>query len=205
MAAFDLGLIDGNDWDAAALDAVELAITTRGTDALTTAQRTALSGANRPTSRVVYDTDLLRWFYWDGAAWIPIDRTGSIVARSAITAAQSGITTVADITGLSVTWTAAANRWYTITVEMFLYSSVGGDVAQIQIATPANVFIQLGQGTVTQSPLGQRFRTEIDVNPGAGSKTYKVRVSRAAGTGSLTVDALASYPAFIRVVDAGPV
>lgn len=126
------------------------------------------------------------------------------VGYAEITAAQT-FTTLADVTGLSVTFTAAASRYYKISVHGLLRSSVANDVAQLVIANAANTTLNVGQVVCANTTFAVGAPVSFVAQPAAGSVTYKVRCVRSSGTGTVTLDAAATYPAFILVEDIGKV
>lgn len=126
------------------------------------------------------------------------------IATTSKTTQQSGITTVTDITSFSVTFTAVAGRRYRITVNALAFSSVTGDVAQLQLTSnDGATVLQLAQVALGTSNMGVSCVILAYITPSAGSVTYKVRLLRNAGTGTLTFDCGAVYPARIVVEDVG--
>ncbi len=61
---------------------------------------------------------------------------------------------------------------------------------------------QLTQGNVIGSANGVEQKIEVMLTPTAGVHTYKVQMSRT-GTGSATMQAAATFPAWIMVEDIG--
>lgn len=116
-----------------------------------------------------------------------------------ITANQSGITTVTDITGLSVTITVPAGRRIKISTDVGVSSTVVTDGVDVQINEGATVLQDRATKLDANSEVA--VHTEVIVTPSAGTHTYKIRVSRFAGTGSVTVAAASNKPAFINVED----
>lgn len=126
------------------------------------------------------------------------------VGYAEITSTQT-FTTLADVTGLSVTFTAAASRYYKISVHGLLRSSVANDVAQLVIATGAGTTLSVGQVVCANTGFAVGAPVSFVAQPAAGSTTFKVRCVRSSGTGTVTLDAAATYPAFIVVEDIGKV
>lgn len=140
------------------------------------------------------------------APWInEANRPFGLMGRAAITASQAGITTVTDVTGLSVTFTALANRWYRLSAEVYVSSSVNADVAAISITDASNAQIQSGQALCPAGVGTVKLTCSDVINTTAGSKTYKVRASRASGTGTISIFAAATARATLTVEDLGPV
>lgn len=123
------------------------------------------------------------------------------VGFAQVTAAQGTITTVVDLTSLTVTFTALASRYYRITgfVNNFT-SSVTTDRADLIIADGSSVQIAAATTSVSTPTALICFAV---LQPGAGSKTYKLRAQRGAGTGNVSMNASATTPAFILIEDIG--
>ena len=130
-------------------------------------------------------------------------RAGQEAGYTEITATSSAFTAEADVSGLSVTWTAISGRTYMIIFDGAVQSSVANDVIYIYITTSANTHVQELQ---TLCPVATRvhhvhgFARETGLS---GSVTYKIRAERVVGTGSTVVIAASAYPASIQVIDVG--
>lgn len=128
---------------------------------------------------------------------------GGCKGRAVVTASQSGITAVTDLTGATVTFTALAGRRYKITGEVLLFSNTA--------ATNMTLAIRKGSATQIQSrPTGLiaagdlvTATATVDDVPGAGSVTYKLSVSRQAGTGTISTSIDSTRPDLIIVEDIG--
>lgn len=121
-----------------------------------------------------------------------------------ITADSAAFSAQTDISGLSVTVTVGAGRRVRITASCgYLDGSVAGDTFNWEIwegATRLNGKLNLQ--VPSTGHIGSPSAIAI-VTPSAGAHTYKVSAIRAAGTGTGTVKAAATYPAFIHVEDIG--
>jgi hypothetical protein len=120
-----------------------------------------------------------------------------------VTANQGSITTVVDLTSLTVTWTAVASRYYKITGWGLIQTTVADDVFAISItdgggtqSQQANVHLRVANQASFSMP-------QVVIQPGAGSKTVKLRALRVTGTGTGTLVASSNNPAFILVEDIG--
>lgn len=132
------------------------------------------------------------------------NQAAGIVASASKTTTQT-FTTLADVTGLSVTFTAAANRHYRISVHGLLRSSVSGDIAQLLIADGSNNTLSIGQVDCSSTSFAFTASCFHVLTPSAGSVTYKARCVRSSGTGTVTLDSAATYPSYIVVEDLGAV
>ena len=134
------------------------------------------------------------------------DLPGGWLGHVSITASQGSIgSTATDITGLSVAVTVNTSR----RIRAHAYfpswlSTVNGDNASLLIMEGATQ-LTLKRGAAVSSGTGD-FGIEatwIGI-PSAGSHTYKVQFVRVSGTGTLTVGASSTQPAFLLVEDIGP-
>jgi hypothetical protein len=132
-------------------------------------------------------------------------RGGLVMGYASTTTPQSGITTIADLTSLTVTITALSGRLYRTTVQLEVLGSVAGDLAVAYIANGANTLLQravvtipaLSGGTGYSHVCLQHYWT------GSGSTTHKARLERNAGSGTVQSYAEAASPAIIIVEDIG--
>jgi hypothetical protein len=118
--------------------------------------------------------------------------------------AQTGITTVVDITGLTVTFTGIAGRRYRVDGFLLLQSTVSGDTV--------NLLIRNGAGTSLQQAIyplpsnGSAYMCIASLLLSAtGSTTIKLSTQRQAGTGTITANGGATFPAQLIVTDIGSV
>lgn len=126
-----------------------------------------------------------------------------VMGRASVTATQGSITTVVDLTSLTVTFTAVTGRRYQISAQCELLSSVANDVGTMTITTSGNTIVGRSTHTLGAINTSETYNAECEVT-GSGSVTYKLRAFRAAGTGTLSMFASSEAPAFIRVEDIGP-
>lgn len=125
------------------------------------------------------------------------------VGYAAVTASQTTITTVVDLTSLTTTFTAAAGRRYRISAGCKVLSTIVGDAIQLQITDGSGTVLQNAEMINQSGSTGQSMACSVPVVPGAGSRTYKLRMLRTAGTGSVSMIAGSTAPAFILVEDIG--
>lgn len=113
---------------------------------------------------------------------------------------QTGITAITPITGLSVNVTVPAGRRLRITSKAELLSTVSADKGSIFIRQDGAII----QGAATGLDVTPRNYTafaSVIVTPTAGAHTYTVDAERTNGTGSMTVSASSTLPAFLLVED----
>lgn len=126
-----------------------------------------------------------------------------VVYYNLVTANQTGISTVADITSMTAaTWTASSSRTYRTTIYLpYCQQKTSGGVVVVRITDASNVDKQQWNGTFATSDF---FAVAIQViETGlSGSITRKGRISTSAGTVDLTQSATA--PGYILVEDIGP-
>ena len=120
-----------------------------------------------------------------------------------VTANQTGITTSVNLTGLTVTVTVGSGRRIRISGQGWFSSSVASDTGQLLIQEGATVLN--GGQVVTPAGAGQLASTFVSaiLQPSAGAHTYKLTAARAGGSGSMTFNAGATFPAYILVEDIG--
>lgn len=119
-----------------------------------------------------------------------------------VTAGQSGITTPVDLTSLTLTLTAGTGRRLRVSAFCFFQSTVVDDLATLTILQDGS---QVSAGQTLMRPAGQPTSVFVAVviSPTAGSHVYKLQGGRAVGTGTLTMVALATVPAFLLIEDIG--
>lgn len=125
---------------------------------------------------------------------------GSTLAYAQATANQGFITTEADLTELSATVSVPAGRRLRLSAHSYPHSSVAADEATLRIKEGTT---QLTQTSVTLGTVNRAYALDASVviTPTAGTHTYKLTMQRSNGTGNVTNNASATFPAFILVED----
>lgn len=128
-----------------------------------------------------------------------------VVAVASLTSSLTGLSTgsAVDITGLSATFTAAADRRYRTTVMLPRVSVIGTNTSvHLIIADGSGTQLQQSREAQTDGDLHERetFRIESGLS---GSTTRKARITFAAGT-SGSVLAFSDAPAYLVIEDVGP-
>lgn len=125
-----------------------------------------------------------------------------LLAYATKTTQQAGITSITDVTGLSVTWTAVANRAYKLTahIRATQQGGLGSVVTRItqsdNTSIAASLFIQSDGDQYTHSVVA------IVEGLTPGSVTYKVRMST--NGPSVNAEGSTTAPAWFMVEDVGP-
>lgn len=142
--------------------------------------------------------------YTSANVWIKLswNQPWGRVGAAQVYAPQTGITSVADLSGLSVTFTAVANRIRKITGIAQLFSTTAADQLSITIVRGSTV-LSYGSIVNPSTSLAMTVTAVIEDGAASGSTTYKLQASRS-GAGSMTMNAGAAYPAMILVEDIGP-
>jgi hypothetical protein len=125
------------------------------------------------------------------------------VGLASITASTATYTTTITDLGLSVTFTALASRFYKITGVVLIQSTVADDSVALYIRDGSGTQLQQASQQLRLASVSQVVTAMVTVQPGAGSKTYKLSSNRLTGTGNVNVVAGATFPAFILVEDIG--
>lgn len=115
-----------------------------------------------------------------------------------VSSAQAGITTLTDLTSVTITWTAVAGRRYRLAVQVTVTAVTNPASAAIFITDSGNT--QAGSPGITPSLVAGDLATVTAfavVTPGAGSKTYKVRIQRNGGTGTITAQPSSLVTSFV--------
>jgi apolipoprotein N-acyltransferase len=139
------------------------------------------------------DGDVLTAAHLAGMPW-------GVMGYASISANQSGITTVADVTGLSVTFTAVSTRLYRTTVWLHAQQLSSGALAEVLLTDGSDTILADSTFTLATNDLAT-FSIVSTVTAISGSHTRKVRARTAAG--SLTIASNANNPGRIIVEDIG--
>ena len=120
---------------------------------------------------------------------------------ASIGSAIGPITTVTDVSGLSVTWTADPGRLYLIRLDYSAYAFAINNIGSAQITDPSNVV----QGSIVSpflsNSVGMTVHGTLLQLGLSGSITRKVRYTQAAGSGGVYMGGGAT----LSVSDVGPV
>ncbi len=125
---------------------------------------------------------------------------GGCIGYANVTANQTGISALADLTGLTVTVTVNTSRLIMVQGLGVFLQQTGVGTASMAINEGATQLVNAGASLVI-SGFGT-FTPFVILSPSSGAHTYKLRAT----TSSNTVDlqASATAPATIAVYDMGP-
>lgn len=125
-----------------------------------------------------------------------------VLGYAQVVASQAGITTEVDLTGLSVAVTVAAGRRIRITGHAMFSGSVADNIAGFFINEGATRLQERG-ALCRPATWNMLAHAEVVLTPSAGAHTYKLRGLLWGGSGTVTMYAAATGPAFILVEDIG--
>ena len=126
------------------------------------------------------------------------------LAKAQITANSSAFTTIADISGLSVTYTQQAGRTYLTLLTCEVSSTVTADTIVVTLADGSNNALARCPAFISVSTLSEKVMISLyEVAATTGSVTRKIRANRNSGSGTSTIQAGATFPAQIVAMDVG--
>ena len=172
-----------------------------------------VTSTTRPTTNLfrgmrIFETDTGNEYVYYGATttwqrpWVHPWGPWSSASASAD---QSGISSLTDLTSLSCTFTAVANRRYQIDASIHVTGSTVGNAYDIRICDGSGALIAGGNMRCrvddTTIAFGRNWSTSWI--PGAGSVTAKLRAQIASGAGTVTISN-ATFSGLITVTDIGP-
>lgn len=129
-----------------------------------------------------------------------------VKARATIATAQTGITTVEDLTNLSVSWSAVSSRLYRITWKFRITGTAANDLAAVYLTDASNgqadrslhEIPALLPAYASVMSIGMHYATGL-----SGTITRKLRMERNVGSGSLSAYASGTEIGFLVVEDVG--
>lgn len=124
-----------------------------------------------------------------------------LIGYATTTSTQTGISSVTDLTSLSVTVTANTSRLFKITAYVVVFQQTSTGTVTLSIKESATT-LGAGQKAVVASNAAIMHVTTLVTAPSAGSHTYKLTLATSAGT--VDTSSSAAQPAWIMVEDVGP-
>lgn len=171
---------------------------------------TVCTSATRPSSPVkgdvIFETDTgdLLTYYGVTTGWNPPwNQPWGYITHSVKIANQAGITTVTDISDMSISVPQILNRRYKYTINGEMFSTVADGAFIFALTGSDNAQIKRDTGfpETTSSSLEITY---IETASSTATVTRKLRLVRASGTGSYTFGAGSDNPALILCEDIGP-
>lgn len=169
------------------------------------------TAATRPGSpfkgQLIYETDTGNLFQYYGATttWkMPWSLPWGIIGAAEGTSTQSGITSITDLTSMTLTWTAVANRRYHITGQARANKSTNVGAVTLTLRTSGGTVLQedtLGLD-VTNISIANLHIDKM-YTPAAGSITVKLSLTSTTASVSTTCDS--TRPLTLNIIDVGPV
>lgn len=167
------------------------------------ADRTARDALTGYEGLVVYVTADNLFYVYQGSTWEPVG--GQVLGYAQVTADQGSITTEVDLTNLSVTIASGVlggNSRITIEGKADYIPGVADTGFQLRVKEGTTVL----NSAYGVGPVGTERNTviaEARLTPTAAAHTYKLSGGRHTGTGTITMKASATEPAFIVIESAG--
>lgn len=172
---------------------------------------TSTSHPSSPTEgQKIYETDTDKNLVYDGASFTRFKNLPwGYLASAKATTAQTGITTLADLTGLSATFTVSTGRRYEIVGRVPVKSTSGSPGAQrLVLATSGGTQLEVSYSlfTIGSNDYTEEITAEVtSTQLGTGSRTVKLRFGRAGGDGATYATTVnGTQPGKILVKDIGP-
>jgi hypothetical protein len=114
---------------------------------------------------------------------------------------QTGFTSTADVSSLSVTVTAGSTRRLKVSGYTRVLQNTSASTATVLLRDGSSAQLQAWQATLAIAAV-TTMAPQVIVTPSSGSNTYKMSATTAAGT--LDISASNQAPAFVLVEDLGP-
>jgi hypothetical protein len=164
------------------------------------------TSSTRPASpydgQMIYETDTEKTLVYNGSAWYADWNVAwGKVGQATSTTTQTGVSTIVDITGMSVTFTAISGRQYKTTLFLPQVTGTAGDRAKLDIADGSNTTL-LASYTNMLTNGSIIFLSYLST--GSGSITHKARMTRDVGAGTISSYADSVSIRHLLVEDVGP-
>lgn len=123
------------------------------------------------------------------------------LTSAVVIANQTGISAITDLTGLTISWTGVAGRWYRVTAKVELTATAADGAFVLSMTDGSNILVQ----RAVRSCTADATTTTIElIEQITGAVTRKLRLAKSGGTGTVGLQtASATIPAFILVEDIG--
>jgi ribosomal protein S11 len=163
------------------------------------------TSSTRPTApyegQVIYETDTDRVLVWNGSAWYANWNTAWGTVGHVTTSPNQTVTTVTDMTGVTVTFTAVSGRRYKSTIQLEMYNQNANSLVDIALADAASSNLRGWTVQMKDSGLQTPFSFTWVESSLSGSVTRKVRFGRGFGN---TGNVISFSSQQLTVEDIGP-
>ena len=143
------------------------------------------TSSTRPSApyegQMIYETDTDRVLVWNGSAWYPNWNTAWGVVGHVTTAPGQTVTTVTDMTGVTVSFTAVPGRRYKSTIQLEMYNQNANSLVDIGLADASSSNVRGWTVQMKDSGLQTPFLFTWVEGSLSGSVTRKVRFGRGFG------------------------
>lgn len=119
-----------------------------------------------------------------------------------VVAAQGTITAEVALTSLTIAAVVGAGRRIRVSAYTSVYSTVANDAILLNIRE-GGTYLKTAEIWAVVINQDVTLNTAVILTPTAGSHTYFLSMSRPAGTGSVTMNASTTNPAYLLVEDVG--
>ncbi len=146
----------------------------------------------------------------DTTVWTEADvdsLPGGAIGLVQVTSSQTGITSITDLSGLSVTVTANASRMIRVTGHFAVQKNTNAGLVKALIRESSTTLSLFGDNIMGNgSDVNSRATAEgsVILTPSAGSHTYKLSLSSATTDVDMSAAAGDPGPAFLLVEDISP-
>lgn len=127
--------------------------------------------------------------------------TGRELACAESAALQTGITTVVDLTDLTLSFSVESRPVYVEVLTAYTFVLTSSSTAGIQITDAANV-VKRASGQLFAANAGAPLRVVERIAANTGAVVRKARILRTAGSGTISNGVDATYVSFIRAIEA---
>lgn len=129
---------------------------------------------------------------------------GGWIGYVEVTASQTGITTEVDVTSLTLTPTVGTSRRIRTSMQVTATVTNIDTIAWVKITDGSNNQKGISQLSGPLANVGNTMQAAVSESGITGSITRKLRCVRAAGTGTIDINAASDNPAWLMIEDLGP-
>lgn len=115
---------------------------------------------------------------------------------------QTGITTITDITGATLTFTAVANRRYLVWAHGY-HNTTNANTTVNQVLREGSTTLQQSTAASVAATVGCFAQTIYISTFSAGSHTLKLSCALQSGSGTISAEGGATFPYQFAIIDLG--